>query len=173
MRQRGGGAEGIRSSIFFLSTVNTNESNIDWENSSQNSNLREFCLLKPLASLERNGTTCFNALLGFMTIKEGKHLLFVYVFFKNLPQMFRTFRGSCFSFSFSYENKMAQPSINCLLHKIFSQKINDKDIYENVSDFHCSYSDMWLLPFVFNLHFKLLFLSSGRQHITQQRALKL
>ena len=50
---------------------------------------------------------------------------------------------------------MVQPSINCLFHKNFSKKINDKDIYENVSvTFICNYSDMWLLPFVFNLHSK-------------------
>lgn len=54
---------------------------------------------------------------------------------------------------------MAWPSINCLLHKNFSKKINDKDIYENVSaTFICNYSDMWLFPFVFNLHFKTFIL---------------
>lgn len=41
------------------------------------------------------------------------------------------------------------------MHKNFSEKINDKDIYENVSvTFICNDSDMWFLPFVFNLHFK-------------------
>lgn len=54
---------------------------------------------------------------------------------------------------------MVWPSINCLFCKNFSKKINDKVIYENVSvTFICNYLDMWLLPFVFNLHFKTVVL---------------
>lgn len=68
--------------------------------------------------------------------------------------MLRTFGGR-FSVppSFSCENKIVQPSINCLFCKNFSKKINCTYIYENVFVvFICNYSDMWVLPFVFNLH---------------------
>ena len=63
------------------------------------------------------------------------------------------------SSSLNCGNKMVWPSINCLFCKNFSKKINDKVIYENVSvTFICNYLDMWLLPFVFNLHFKTVVL---------------
>ena len=68
--------------------------------------------------------------------------------------MLRTLGGS-FSVppSFSCENKIVQPSINRLFCKNFSKKINCTDIFENVCViFICNYSDMWFLPFVFNLH---------------------
>lgn len=68
--------------------------------------------------------------------------------------MLRTLGGS-FSVLplFSCENKIVWPSINCLFCKNFSKKVNCTDIYKNICViFICNYSDMWFLPFVFNLH---------------------
>lgn len=108
----------------------------------------------------------WNELPQCLTWLYGKHKreslspLFVFPFKEKAIHKCLVLLGEvCSSSSFSCENKMARPSINCLLHKNFSKKINDKDIYENVSaTFICNYSDMWLFPFVFNLHFKTFIL---------------